>query len=40
MASSVFNGTNLVLKLIADGGTLEALGYSTSCSMTITHDLP
>jgi predicted secreted protein len=40
MASSVFNGTNLVLKLIADGGTLEALGHSTSCSMTITHDLP
>lgn len=40
MASSVFNGTNLVLKLIADGGTLEALGHSTSCSMTISHDLP
>jgi len=40
MASSVFNGTNLVLKLIADGGTLEALGHSTSCSMTINQDLP
>ena len=40
MASSVFNGTNLVLKLIADGGSLEALGHSTSCSMTITQDLP
>ena len=40
MASSVFNGTNLVLKFIADGGTLEALGHSTSCSMTISQDLP
>tara|TARA_B100001059_G_scaffold65407_1_gene61659 strand:- start:1953 stop:2384 length:432 start_codon:yes stop_codon:yes gene_type:complete len=40
MASSVFNGTNLVLKFVADGGTLEALGHSTSCSMTISQDLP
>lgn len=40
MASSVFNGTNLVLKFAADGGTLEALGHSTSCSMTISQDLP
>lgn len=40
MASSVFNGTNLVVKFIADGGTAIALGHSTSCSMTISHDLP
>jgi predicted secreted protein len=40
MASSVFNGTNLVLKFATDGGTLEALGHSTSCSMTISQDLP
>lgn len=40
MASTVFNGTDLVLKFIADGGTLEPLGHSTSCSMSITHDLP
>lgn len=40
MASTVFNGTDLVLKVIADGGTLEPLGHSTSCSMTINHDLP
>ena len=40
MASTVFNGTDLVLKFIEDGGTLEPLGHSTSCSMTITHDLP
>lgn len=40
MASTVFNGTDLVLKFIADGGTLEPLGHSTSCSLTITHDLP
>ena len=40
MASTVFNGTDLVLKVINDGGTLEPLGHSTSCSMTINHDLP
>jgi predicted secreted protein len=40
MASTVFNGTDLVLKFIGDGGTLEPLGHSTSCSMSITHDLP
>lgn len=40
MASSVFNGTDLVLKFVADGGTLEELGHSTSCSLSITHDLP
>jgi len=40
MASTVFNGTDLVLKFIADGGTLEPLGHSTSCSLTINHDLP
>jgi len=40
MASTVFNGTDLVLKLVADGGTLEPLGHSTSCSLSITHDLP
>ena len=40
MASTVFNGTDLVLKIIADGGTLEPLGHSTSCSLSITNDLP
>ncbi len=40
MASTVFNGTNLVLKFQTDGGSLEALGHSTSCSMTISQDLP
>jgi len=40
MASSVFNGTDLVLKFIADGGTVIPLGHSTSCSLSITHDLP
>lgn len=40
MASTVFNGTNLVLKAIADGGTLATIGHTTSCSMSITQDLP
>ena len=39
MASSVFNGSNLVLKVIQDTGTLEVLGHSTSCSFSLTHDV-
>ncbi len=40
MASTVFNGTDLVLKVIGDGGTLEPLGHSTSCTLSITNDMP
>ncbi len=40
MASTVFNGTDLVLKVIADGGTLEPIGHSTSCTLSITNDMP
>lgn len=40
MASTVFNGTDLVLKIVADGGTLEPIGHSTSCTLSITNDMP
>lgn len=38
--TGVFNGTNLLVKVIADGGTLATIGHTTSCSMSLTHDLP
>ena len=37
---AVFNGTNLLVKVIADGGTPVALGHTTTCSMSLSHDLP
>lgn len=40
MASTVFNGTNLVLKAIADGGTLATIGHTTSCTLSLSVDLP
>jgi hypothetical protein len=33
--TGVFNGTNLVLKI--EGGTL---GHTTSCSLSLSNDLP
>ena len=38
--SGVFNGTNLILKVIADGGTLATIGHTTSCTFSISNDLP
>ena len=38
MASTVYNGTNLLLKFAVDGSTPVTLGHTTSA--TITHDLP
>lgn len=40
MASNVFNGTNLLLKVSADGGTPVTIGHSTSASLSISADLP
>jgi len=39
MASTVYNGTNLILKVIADGGTLAAIGHTTSCTISLTNDM-
>lgn len=38
--TGVFNGTNLLVKVIGDGGTLATIGHTTSCSMSLSHDLP
>ena len=38
--SGTFNGTNLILKVIADGGTLATIGHTTSCSISLSNDLP
>ena len=40
MASTVFNGTNLLLKAIADGGTLATIGHTTSCTLSVNQELP
>jgi predicted secreted protein len=40
MASNVFNGTNLLLKVIGDGGTPIVIGHSTSASLSLSNDLP
>ena len=39
MASTIFNGTNLLLKVIADGGTLAAVAHTTSCSISFSNDV-
>lgn len=38
--TGVFNGTNLLVKVISDGGTLATIGHTTSCSISFSHDLP
>ena len=40
MASNVFNGTNLLLKVAADGQTPAIIGHSTTASLSISADLP
>lgn len=36
----VFNGTSLLLKFAADGSTPAVLGHSTSCTLSLSNDLP
>ena len=36
----VFNGTNLLLKFAADGTSPATIGHSTSCSLSLSNDLP
>lgn len=38
--TGIFNGSNLLIKVIGDGGTLATIGHTTSCSMSLSHDLP
>ena len=37
---AVFNGTNLLLKTVATGGTAVTIGHSTSASMSLSLDTP
>tara|TARA_Y100001937_G_scaffold110006_1_gene155215 strand:+ start:47 stop:469 length:423 start_codon:yes stop_codon:yes gene_type:complete len=39
MASTVFNGTNLLIKIADDGGSPTTLGHSTSCTISFTNDM-
>ena len=39
MASTVFNGTNLLVKLADDGVSPATIGHSTSCSISFTNDM-
>ena len=36
----VFNGTNLLLKFATDGTSPATIGHSTSCSLSLSNDLP
>jgi predicted secreted protein len=36
----VFSGTALLLKFAADGSTPATIGHSTSCSLSLSNDLP
>lgn len=38
--TGVFNGTNLILKVISDGGTLATLGHTTSATLSLSNDTP
>jgi len=39
MASSIFNGTNLLLKIAADGDTPATVGHTTSCTISFSADM-
>ena len=39
MASTVFNGTNLLIRIADDGGSPVVIGHSTSCSISLTNDM-
>ena len=39
MASTVFNGTNLLVKIADDGVSPATIGHSTSCTISFTNDM-
>ena len=39
MASTVFNGTNLLIKIADDGSSPTTIGHSTSCTISFTNDM-
>ncbi len=40
MASTVFNGTDLLLKVSSTEGSEANIGHTTSCSISLSNDLP
>tara|TARA_R100000654_G_scaffold3137_1_gene10872 strand:+ start:1759 stop:2184 length:426 start_codon:yes stop_codon:yes gene_type:complete len=38
--TGVFNGTNLILKVINDGGSPVATGHTTSATLSLSADMP
>tara|TARA_B100001250_G_scaffold251821_1_gene216500 strand:+ start:43 stop:462 length:420 start_codon:yes stop_codon:yes gene_type:complete len=39
MASTVFNGTNLLIKIADDGGSPATIGHATSCSISLSNEM-
>ena len=39
MASTVFNGTNLLVKIADDGGSPATIGHATSCTISFTNEM-
>jgi len=39
MASTVFNGTNLLVRIADDGGSPVVVGHSTSCSISLSNEM-
>jgi hypothetical protein len=40
MASTVFNGTDLLLKVSSTDGAEANIGHTTSCTISLSNDLP
>jgi len=40
MANTVFNGTDLLLKVSATDGSEANIGHTTSCTISLSNDLP
>jgi len=39
MASTVFNGTNLLIKVADDGSSPATIGHATSCTISFTNEM-
>ena len=39
MASTVFNGSNLIVKIADDGGSIVVIAHSTSCSISLSNEM-
>ena len=39
MASTVFNGTNLLIKIADDGSSPTTIGHATACTISLTNEM-